>query len=120
MLALAVSVTVNAASGEQSTSVATNPAPAVSVPAAGLSRYMVVRTFPAGALAGLNTEGEKAVNSVNSKHSVSWIYSYANEDKTKTFCIYDGPNEQAIRDAAKENKIPVDYIVKIPVVLGAH
>ncbi|NWJ42004.1 MAG: DUF4242 domain-containing protein [Geothrix sp.] len=82
-----------------------------------MHRYMVVRTFPAGALAGLDAAGKKAVNKCNSTHNVKWVYSYANADKTKTFCIYEGPNEQAIRDAAASNKIPVDDIIEIPVVL---
>lgn len=95
-------------------------APAVPVPAKGMHRYMVVRTFPAGALAGLDAAGKKAVNKCNLEHGVHWVYSYANADKTKTFCIYEGPNEQAIRDAAVANKIPVDDIVEIPVVLRAR
>jgi len=97
-----------------------SPAPAVAVPAAGLNRYMVVRTFPPGALAGLDQAGENAVNQTNAKYSVHWVHSYANADLTKTFCIYEGPNEMAIRDAASANKIPVDYVVEIPVVLGTH
>ena len=93
-------------------------APAVEVPAAGLHRFMVVRTFPAGALAGLDATAKKAVNTCNATHGVRWVHSYANADKTKTFCIYDGPSEQAIRDAATANKIPVDDIIEIPVVLN--
>ena len=92
-------------------------APAVRAPKVGMHRYMVVRTFPAGALAGLDAAGKKAVNACNSTHGVEWVFSYANADKTKTFCIYDGPSEQAIRDAATSNKIPVDDIIEIPVVL---
>lgn len=95
-------------------------APAVPMPAKGMHRYMVVRTFPAGALAGLDATAKKGVNKCNSQHGVHWVYSYANADKTKTFCIYDSPNEQAIRDAATANKIPVDDIVEIPVVLRAR
>ncbi len=49
---------------------------------------------------------------------VRWVYSYANADKTKTFCIYEGPDEKSIRQAASANKIPVDYIVEVPVVLS--
>ena len=97
-----------------------SPAPAVAAPAAGLKRYMVVRTFPAGALAGLDAAGERAVNQTNAKYSVNWVHSYANADKTRTYCIYEGPDEKAIRDAAAANRIPVDEIVEIPVVLGAH
>jgi hypothetical protein len=96
---------------------AAEPGPSVPVPKAGLHRFMVIRTFPAGALDGLDAAGKKSVNACNSTHGVSWVYSFANADKTKTFCIYDGPNEQAIRDAATGNKISVDDIIEIPVVL---
>ncbi|HET6330456.1 MAG TPA: DUF4242 domain-containing protein [Holophagaceae bacterium] len=96
---------------------AVDTAPAVPLPAKGMHRYMVVRTFPAGALDGLDAAGKRAVNKCNSEHGVRWVHSYANADKTKTFCIYDSPSEQAIQDAATANKIPVDYIVEIPVVL---
>jgi hypothetical protein len=93
-------------------------APAVKRPAKGMHRYMVARTFPAGALAGLDAAAKKSVNACNATHEVKWVYSYANADKTKTFCIYDAPNEKAIQDAAKDNKIPVDSITEIPIVLN--
>ena len=114
LLALATPASVWAASHDT--------APAVAEPAAGLQRFMVVRTFPAGALAGLDAAGEKRVNMTNAKSRVNWVHSYTNAEKTKTFCIYEGPNEQSIRDAADASKIPVDYIVPIPKVigLGAH
>ena len=35
-------------------------------------------------------------------------------DKTKTFCIYDGPNEKAVRDANGKNNVPFDRIIEIP------
>ena len=109
-----------ASSASADPTVAVSAAPAVSTPATGLTRYMVIRTFPAGALAGLNAAGEAAVNKTNAKYSVHWVYSYANPAKTKTFCIYEGPNKKAIRDAARANKLPIDDIVEIPNVLGAH
>jgi uncharacterized protein DUF4242 len=92
-------------------------APAVPAPRPGMHRYMVVRTFPAGALEGLDAAGKKQVNEKNSSQKVRWVYSYASADKTKTFCIYEAPNEKAVREAASANKIPVDYIVEVPVVL---
>ena len=95
-------------------------APAVPAPKTGVKRYMVVRTFPAGALAGLDAAAKKNVNARNASQGVNWVYSYANADKTKTFCIYEGPSEEAIRAAASANKIPIDYIVEIPVVLTAR
>jgi hypothetical protein len=115
---LAIPAGVAAQTTAKAAAMKADPAPAVAVPKAGMRRYMVVRTFPAGALDGLDAAGKKEVNAKNSSKEVRWVHSYANADKTKTFCIYEGPSEQAIRDAASANNIPVDYIVEVPVVLS--
>jgi len=80
-------------------------------------RYVVERTFPKGALDGLDAKAKQSVNTNNAKFDVHWVMSYANADKTKTFCIYEGPNEDAIRKAASANSIPVDSITEVPVTL---
>ena len=81
---------------------------------------MIERTFPAGALEGLDEKAKRAVNIKNASVGVRWVHSYANADKTKTFCVYEGPNEEAIRQAAKDNEIPIDRIIEIPVDLTPH
>jgi hypothetical protein len=43
--------------------------------------------------------------------------SYANAEKTKTYCVYEAPNEAAIRKAASDNGLPVDSITEVPVTL---
>jgi len=80
-------------------------------------RYLIQRTFPAGALDGVNADVKKVVNDNNSGLGVTWVHSYANADKTKTFCIYTGPSEAAVREAAKRNNLPVDSVTEIPVML---
>ena len=80
-------------------------------------RYLIMRTFPAGALDGVNAEVKKKVNENNTDVGVTWVHSYANADKTKTFCIYTGPSEAAVREAAKRNNLPVDAVIEIPVML---
>lgn len=80
-------------------------------------RYLVERTFPAGALAGLDAATKAKVNARNASVGVRWVQSYATADKTKTFCIYEGPSEQAVRKAATLNHLPVDRVIEIPVTL---
>lgn len=120
LAALVVPAVMVCSAGAAAAAEAASPAPAVASPAPGMTRYMVTRTFPAGALAGLDAVGEAAVNRVNANYSVRWVYSYANPAKTRTYCIYEAPSQQAVRDAAKANKLPVDEIVEIPNVIGAH
>ena len=80
-------------------------------------RYLIQRTFPAGALDGVTPEVKKMVNANNESVGVTWEHSYANADKTKTFCVYNGPSEAAVREAAKKNNLPVDVVTEIPVML---
>jgi hypothetical protein len=86
-------------------------------PNAGLHRYVVERTFTPGALDGLDAAVKAKVNANNSKFGVHWLMSYANASKTKTYCIYEGPSETAVRQAAKANALPVDGITEVPVTL---
>ncbi len=65
-----------------------------------MHRYLVERTFPPGALDGLDAATKKKVNANNATVCVRWIQSYASADKTKTFCVYEGPSEAAVRKAA--------------------
>jgi hypothetical protein len=79
-----------------------------------MHRYMIERTFPAHALDGLDAAAKAKVNENNSKHRVKWVMSYANGDKTRTWCVYEGPSEAAVRAAAKDNGIPVDSVAEVP------
>ena len=80
-------------------------------------RYVVERTFPAGALDGLDAAGKVKINATNAKFGVHWLTSYANASKTHTYCIYEGPSEAAVCEAAKANNIPVDSVTEVPVTL---
>ena len=85
-----------------------------------INRYMIERTFPAGALDGVDAAVKQKVNANNKSLGVTWEKSYANADKTKTYCVYDGPSEAAVREAAKLNGLPVDNVTAIPADLKAE
>jgi hypothetical protein len=84
-------------------------------PSGATHRYLIERTFPAGALDGLDSATKAKVNANNASVGVSWVKSFANADRTKTYCIYEGPSEDAIRQAATLNGLPVDSIMEVPV-----
>ena len=67
---------------------------------ANMHRYLVERTFPLHALEGLDATTKAKVNANNASVGVRWVSSYANADETKTYCVYEGPSEAAIRKAA--------------------
>jgi hypothetical protein len=88
--------------------------------AAGTHRYLIERTFPAGALDGVDAAAKRKVNSNNKSLQVNWEKSYANADKTKTYCVYTGPSESAVRQAATLNGLPVDVVTEIPADIKAE
>lgn len=97
------------------------PGPQPALPRGAVRRrFIVERTFPAGALDGLDADGKRRFNARNAALGVRWVHSYANAAKTKTFCIYEGPDEAAVRTAAERNAIPIDRVVEVPLDLSPH
>lgn len=83
-----------------------------------MPRYLVQRTFPDGLGIPTNDAGAKTCVGVaenNAEERVTWVTSYVSLDKTKTFCVYDGPNTDAIQRAAVANGLPVDAISEVRV-----
>jgi hypothetical protein len=79
---------------------------------------MVLRTFPEGLHIPTNADGATALGNVvktNEGEQVTWVHSYVSDDKFKTFCVYDGPNPEAIRTVAVRNGLPVDTITEVSV-----
>ena len=83
-----------------------------------MPRYLVERTFPDGLHIPADEVGAKACLSVvdkNAQLGVTWVHSYVSTDKSTTYCVYDGPNPEAIRQAATANGLPVDRISEVRV-----
>lgn len=83
-----------------------------------MPRYLVQRSFPDGLSIPATAEGAEGCRNVeanNSPFGVSWKHSYVSADKSVTYCIYDGPDPEAVRKAAEVNGLPVDRITEVRV-----
>jgi hypothetical protein len=83
-----------------------------------MPRYMVERTFPDGLQIPTNAEGAQACLGVvdkNAAEGVTWVHSYVSDDKTHTYCVYDGPSPDAIRRSAGSTGLPIDSINEVRV-----
>ena len=83
-----------------------------------MARYLVERSFPDSLAIPVNEQGADiclAVIGNNLQDGVTWVHSYVTEDKRKTFCIYDAPSPEAIRQAAQRNSLPVDSVTPVRV-----
>jgi hypothetical protein len=83
-----------------------------------MPRYLVERAFPDGLAIPVDAFGANQCLGVvdgNAALGVTWIHSYVAPDKTVTYCVYDGPTPEAIRQAAQANGLPVDRITEVRV-----
>ena len=82
-----------------------------------MPRYLVERTFPDdGLIIPMGEMGAQMCHLVvsnNAQDQVTWVHSYVSEDKLKTYCIYDGPSPEAIRQAARRSRLPIDLITEV-------
>jgi hypothetical protein len=81
-------------------------------------RFVVQRTFPEGLSIPTTEDGAStclAVIENNAEEAVTWVTSYVSVDRTKTYCIYDGPSPESIGRAAVANGLPVDSVAEVRV-----
>jgi hypothetical protein len=53
------------------------------------------------------------INRVNADEGVQWLISFLSADKKKTYCLYEAPSAEAIREAAKRAGLPADVIIEV-------
>ncbi len=73
--------------------------------------YLIERNF--AEQLEVTPEGAAAINLINDEESVRWLISFLSVDKKKTFCLYEAPSAEAIREAARRAGIPADTIIEV-------
>lgn len=76
-----------------------------------MALYLIERNFAEQLdLDELNHEG---IRLVNEDLGVHWIYSFLSADRKKSYCLYEAPSAEAIREAAARAGMPADVIVPV-------
>jgi len=73
--------------------------------------YLIERNF--AEQLNVNSEAATAVKQVNADAGIQWLFSFLSADKKKTYCLYEAPNPEAIREAARKLNLPADVIVEL-------
>ncbi|MCY7369726.1 MAG: DUF4242 domain-containing protein [Polaromonas sp.] len=61
----------------------------------------------------LDSAGAAGIQRVNADVGVNWVYSFLSADRKKTYCLYEAPNAEALREAARRNGLPADLIIEV-------
>ena len=73
--------------------------------------YLIERNFAEQVNA--TPEIAAAITEVNTNVGIEWLFSFLSADKKKTYCLYEAPNPDAIREAARKLNLPADVIVEL-------
>lgn len=56
---------------------------------------------------------DEGIKLVNDEVGVKWVLSFLSADKRKTYCLYEAPNPEAIREAAARLGVPADVVTPV-------
>jgi Protein of unknown function (DUF4242) len=73
--------------------------------------YLIERQF--AERLEINRDGVARTLQVNDEIGLRWLYSFLSADKRKTYCLYEAPNPEALREHASRLGIPADAIIEV-------
>jgi hypothetical protein len=76
-----------------------------------MPRFLIERNF-AEAIE-VTKEGADQIKVINDQEGVRWLFSFLSPDKRKSYCLYEAPNAEAIRIAARRANVPADVVIEV-------
>jgi hypothetical protein len=76
-----------------------------------MPRFLIERNF--AEQVEVNKTAADQINRINDEEGVKWLFSFLSPDKRKTYCLYEAPNAEAIRTAARRANIPADTVIEL-------
>jgi hypothetical protein len=76
-----------------------------------MPRFVIERNF-AEAIEFTKADADN-VRLINDDEAVKWLFSFLSADKKKSYCLYEAPNAEAIRAAARRANLPADVIIEV-------
>jgi len=55
---------------------------------------------------------------INEEVGVKWLYSFLSLDKKRTYCLYEAPDAEAVREAARRANVPADSVMQVDAPVG--
>jgi hypothetical protein len=66
----------------------------------------------------LTDESVREIEDINDVVGVRWIYSFLSADKKKTYCLYEAPSAESVRDAARRANVPANAVIEVSPAYG--
>lgn len=76
-----------------------------------MSLFLIERQFADELI--LDPDAAAAIKEINDASGVNWLFSFLSADRHKTYCLYEAPSAEAIREAAHRAGLPADVVIEV-------
>jgi hypothetical protein len=76
-----------------------------------MPKFIIEREF--AEQLNVTSENARLINDINAEEGVQWLISFLSADKKKTYCLYEAPNVETLRAAARRANLPADAIIEV-------
>ena len=83
-----------------------------------MARFLIERNFAEAV--EVSKDDADNIRRINDDEGIRWLFSFLSPDKRKTYCLYEAPDAEAIRVAARRLGIPADTIVEVGAEVGPY
>jgi len=73
--------------------------------------YLIERNF--AEQLEVSPEAAAGIIRINDDVGVRWLYSFLSADKMKTYCLYEAPSAELIREAARRSGLPAGAVIEV-------
>ena len=77
-----------------------------------MALFMIERNF-AEALEEGGDSDDSAIQAVNDELGLEWVHTFLTADRTRTYCLYEAPNADLLRQHAERLGVPADSILEV-------
>ncbi len=79
-----------------------------------MPRFVIERSF--AERLEVDADAASAIQRINDDVGVQWIFSFLSADKKRSYCLYEAPSADAIREAARKANLPADSIIEVSMI----
>ena len=78
-----------------------------------MALFVIERNFAEALSTEADPDGELAIEAVNEELGLEWVSTFLTADRTRTYCLYESPSAELLREHAQRLGFPIDAIVEV-------
>ena len=78
-----------------------------------MALFVIERNFAEALSEEADESGAAAIQAVNDELGLEWVSTFLTADRTRTYCLYEAPNADLLREHAQRLGFPADVITEV-------